>query len=68
MGSTRVAESPTPSGRRPLLAEGRFAVTAAVLVYTGLGAAPSAVTVPEWICHCLILGADGNYLDDIWVL
>lgn len=48
--------------------EGRCAVTATVLVYTRLGAAPSVVTVPEWIGNCLILGADGNYLDDIWVL
>ena len=43
-------------------------MTAAVLVYPRLAAAASVVTVPEWIGNCLMLGADGNYLDDIWVL
>lgn len=45
--------------------EGTFAVTATVLVDTRLGAALSVVTVHEWICNCLMLVADGNYLEDI---
>ena len=39
-----------------------------VLVDTRLSAALAVVTVHERICNCLILVADGNYLEDIWVL
>lgn len=64
---TCVALSPVPSGGTLVLAmRGRLARLPPSCRHQA--GCSLVVTVHEWICNCLMLAADGNYLEDIWVL